>query len=278
MDEVSDSILVTGADGMVGSYVDFGVRTNRRILDVTDLREVMAVCLRYRPKVILHLAAETDVDRCERDPAYAYSVNSVGAYHITVGARAIGARVVYISTAGVFDGEKEGPYTISDKPNPRNYYGHSKYLGELSVLQNSDHPLVVRACWMMGGGPHRDQKFVAKIVAQVRDPKVKEIKAITDQLGAPTFGKDLIVEVRRLIQEGRVGVVHLSNTGVASRFDVAKEIVQELRPELPVVPVDSKSFLLDAKRTKNEMLEVETGYMRPWQNALREYLKTEWNS
>ncbi len=271
-------VLITGANGMVGSYVDFGIKTGRRSLDVTDLDETISVVKKHNPRVILHLAAETDVDRCERDPEYAYLVNGVGTYNMTVAAREVGAKLVYISTAGVFDGEKNSPYATDDKPNPKNFYGHSKYLGELAVRGNLSDYLIVRVCWMMGGGTGKDQKFVAKIMQQLRDPAVKEIKAVTDQVGAPTFGKDLVGGIKRLISEGKTGIFHLPNAGSASRYDVAKKIVEMMKPDMTVTPVDSSYFNLDAKRTKNEVLEVAPGYMRPWQEALEEYLRTEWVS
>ncbi len=270
--------LITGANGVVGGYIDFGIKTDRQSMDITNLKEVLAVANKYKPNVILHLAAETDLDRCERDPEHAFLTNSVGTYNMSVAARDVKAKLVYVSTAGVFDGEKASPYTTSDKPNPKNLYGHSKYLGELAVIGNLDDYIIVRACWMMGGGPEKDRKFVAKIVRQLRDPAVKEIKAITDQVGAPTFAKDLVVSIKRLIAENKSGIFHLSNTGRASRYDVAKEIIKVLKSNIPVVPVDSSYFNLDAKRTNNEMLEVDSGYMRPWQEALREYLETEWQA
>src|SRR3989344_4148971 len=109
--DIFDRALITGADGMIGSYIDFGIRTNHRSLDVTNLAEVMKVCNTHKPKLIIHLAAETDVDQCERDETHAYSVNAVGTYHMALAARDINAKLVYFSTSGVFDGTKGDPYT-----------------------------------------------------------------------------------------------------------------------------------------------------------------------
>lgn len=268
--------LITGADGMVGSYVDFGIKANRRMMDVTDLKEVLNVCKKIKPEVILHLAAETDVDRCERDPQYAHMVNGVGTYNMAIAAKEVGAKLIYISTAGVFDGTKDGSYTEEDKPNPQNYYGHSKFLGELAVKGMLDNFLILRVCWMIGGGPAKDQKFVAKIINQIKDPNVKEIRAVTDQIGSPTFGKDLISAAKILIEKNQTGIFHASNTGIVSRFDVAKFIVDTLRPEVNVIPVESSYFNLDAKRTRNEGLIAKENIMRPWEEALKEYLETEW--
>jgi len=269
-------ILITGTNGMAGSYVDFGIKTDRRSLDVTDLKEVLGVCYKYKPEAIVHLAAETDVDRCERDPEYAYLVNSIGTYNIAIAAKELGAKLIYISTAGIFDGLKESPYIEEDEPNPKNFYGHSKFLGELAVKGILKNYLILRVCWMMGGGPNKDQKFVAKIISQIKNPQTKEIKVITDQIGSPTFAKDLIKAIKILIQENRTGIFHMANTGIVSRYEVAKFIVETLRPEVKVIPVDSSYFNLDAKRTRNEGLVSKVNLMRPWQEALKEYLETEW--
>lgn len=271
-----EKVLITGSNGMVGSYVDFGVKTDRRSLDVTDLKEVLNVCQGYKPEAIIHLAAETDVDRCERDPEYAYLANGVGTYNMAVAAKNLNTKLVYISTAGVFDGLKEGPYTEEDEPNPQNYYGHSKFLGELAVKGILKNYLILRVCWMMGGGLLKDQKFVAKIINQIKNPETKEIKVITDQIGSPTFAKDLIRAIKILLQENKTGIFHLANTGIVSRYDVAKFIVETLRPEIKVIPVDSSYFNLDAKRTKNEGLVSKINLMRFWQEALKEYLEIEW--
>lgn len=271
-------VLITGTDGMAGSYVDFGIKTDKRSLDVTDLKEVLSVCRKHKPRVIIHLAAETDVDRCERDPSHAYLVNSVGTYNMAVAAKELDAKLVYISTAGVFDGIKENSYTEEDVPNPQNYYGHSKFLGELAVKGMSDNFLILRVCWMMGGGVKKDQKFVAKIINQLKNPEIKEIRAVTDQIGSPTFAKDLIAAVKIIISEDKRGIYHMSNTGINSRYDVAKFIVDFLRPEMKIIPVESSYFNLDAKRTKNEGMVSKVNLMRPWRNALREYLETEWGS
>lgn len=276
MSIMQDKILVTGSGGMVGSYVDFGIKTDHRSMDVTDLKEVLNTFEKYKPRAVLHLAAETDVDRCERDPDYAYKVNSLGTYNLAVACKKYGAKLVYISTAGVFDGQKDGAYTEEDEPNPQNYYGHSKFLGELAVKGMLKDYLILRVCWMVGGGPDKDQKFVAKIIRQLLDKKTKEIKAITDQAGAPTFGKDLVRAAKILIEKDEKGIFHLANSGKTTRYGVAEFVVKFLGSDAKMVPVDSAYFGLDAKRTKNETLSSRVNLMRPWEEALGEYLADEW--
>lgn len=270
-----NKVLITGANGMVGSYVDFGIKTDRRSLDVTDLKEVRAVCRKYKPEAIIHLAAETDVDRCERDPEHAYLINSVGTFNVATVAKEIGAKLVYVSTAGVFDGLKKTNYTEKDKPNPQNYYGQSKYFGELAVRGILDNYIIARVCWMFGGGPKKDQKFVAKIIEQL--PK-GELKVVTDQIGSPTFGKDLIAGIKKLLKSDSKGIYNLANEGVCSRYEFAQTIVKILGKNTKILPVKMSDFKMDAVRTFNEGMVSKIKTQRNWRNALKEYLKTEWKN
>lgn len=266
--------LITGATGMVGSYVDFGIKTDRRSLDITDLKEALAVCKKYKPDVIIHLASETDVDRCERDPGVAYIVNTIGTYNMAVAAKEVGAKFVYISTGAVFDGLSQEPYQESDIPNPQNYYAQSKYLGELAVQGVLSDYIIARAGWMFGGGVEKDQKFVAKIIAQAGKP---EIKAVNDKFGSPTYGKDLINGIKELVRQDQTGVFNMANKGMCSRYEMAKFIIDTLHVPMAVTSVDSSFFNLDAARGNSEaMTSSRTNVMRPWQDALKEYLETEW--
>lgn len=268
--------LVTGSDGMLGSYVDFGIKTNRRSLDVTDLKEVRVVCEKYKPKAILHFAAETDVDRCERDPEYAYLVNSIGTYNIALVSAELGIKMVYISTNAVFDGSKKEPYNEEDKPHPTNFYGHSKLLGEFAVREFLNDYLILRVSWMMGGGPSKDQKFVSKIINQLKKDGVSRIDVVDDQFGALTYAKDLVGAIKILLNENKTGIFHLPNSGFSSRYGVAKEIVDILGLKARVNAVDSSFFSLDASRNGNDRLGSSLQIMRPWQVALKEYLELEW--
>ena len=268
--------LITGADGMVGSYLDFGIKTDRETLDVTNLTSVLEMVNKIKPKVILHLAALTDLDTGEKNPSLAYFINTVGTYNVALAARKIGAKLVYISSTGVFDGKKKGAYKENDIPNPMNHYGHSKYAGELIIQSMLSNYIIARACWMFGGGPTRDKKFIAKNIQQLKKPDVTEIKAVNDVKGSPTFGKDLVEALKKLITKNAKGIFHLTNKGVCSRYDVAKIIVGTLKPSVKVVGVNGDYFNLPAKRVTNESSVSRVNLMRPWQEALQEYLIVEW--
>jgi dTDP-4-dehydrorhamnose reductase len=273
-DDLLETALITGADGMIGSYIDFGVHTNHRALDVTNLAEVMRVCTEHKPKLIIHLAAETDVDHCEHDETHAYNVNAVGTYNVATAAKKIGAKLVYISTSGVFDGAKSEPYTEEDAPAPQTVYGHSKYLGELAVQGLLEDYLILRIAWVFGGGPKRDQKFVAKILKQLDKP---EINVVSGKRGSPTYGKDLVAGMRRLVEEGKSGVYHMGNAGSPTRTDVVREIARITGSHAEVREVPPSFFgLRDANRPDNESMVSKVPYMRPWQEALADYIHTEW--
>jgi dTDP-4-dehydrorhamnose reductase len=269
-----NKVLITGAGGMVGSYIDFGIKTDHRTLDITSFDEVMKVVRQHRPEVIIHLAAETDVDRCDRDQNNAYLVNGAGTYNVAAAALDVGAKLVYISTAGIFDGEKKEPYTETDSANPQNFYGRSKYMGELIVRGMLDDYIIGRACWMFGGGPEKDLKFVGKIIRQLDK---SEIRAVDDAYGSPTFGKDLVTAVKQLLAEDARGIFHLSDEGSCSRYEVAKLIVDTLQPSVKLTPVPLDYFP-GANRVKNEAMSSKVKLTRPWQEALKEYLETEWKT
>lgn len=266
-----ESVLITGSDGVVGSYIDFGIHTDRSMLDVTNLSNVMDVCKKHMPKKIIHLAAATDLAWCEKEPAQAHFINAVGAYHMALAAREIGAKLIYVSTSGVFDGTKKEPYTEEDMPEPVNVYGHSKYLGELAVAGVLSDYLIVRTSWVFGGGKGKDTKFVGKIMSQIKSP---EIKAVTDKHGSPTYAKDLAQAIKKLIEEDARGIIHLGG-GKATRFEVAKEIISIVGSTTSVLPVTSDDFPSIYISGENESMAA-SAYMRPWQEALRDYIKNEW--
>jgi dTDP-4-dehydrorhamnose reductase len=271
-DENKQKILITGAGGMVGSYINFGFKTDIKTLDISDEKSVEMAFKKYSPEVVIHMAAETDVDRCEKEPAHAYKINSLGTYNIAKNARNFGVKMVYISTSAVFDGKKDDPYSEKDMPNPQSVYGRTKYVGEIIVKDIVPEHLIVRAGWMFGGGPEKDKKFVAKIIKQLDKP---EIKVVNDKMGCTTFGKDLVAGIKTLLDKNETGIYHLANKGLCSRYDIACEIIKLFKPSVKIIPVSSEYFNLPAPRGA-ETISSETDIMRPWQEALREYILTEW--
>jgi dTDP-4-dehydrorhamnose reductase len=239
---------------------------------------VLRIVEARRLDAVLHLAAETDVDRCEREPGHAYRTNAIGTANVVRACRRVGATLVYISTGGVFDGEKEAPYTEDDAPRPLSVYAKSKLEGERIVQDHLDRAFVVRAGWMIGG-VEKDKKFVAKIIQQLTDGQ-RQILAVNDKIGSPTFTDDLAAGLLRLVETGRFGLYHMVNQGWGSRYDIARHVVVCWGdPAVEVVPVGSDRFPLPAPRGRSEAMENRRlaemqcdGWMRPWQTALAEYV------
>lgn len=276
--DLFERALITGSGGMVGSYIDFGMRVPHGTLDVSDLSAVRKVVAVQRPRLIIHLAAATNLIACEKEPQQAYMVNAVGTYNVALVAREVGAKLVYVSTSAVFDGVKEAPYVESDVPTPNTQYGHSKYLGELAVAGLLSDFLILRTCWVFGGGPHKDHKFVGNIK---RKSDEQQIQVIGGKRGSPTYGKDLVAAMVALVEEGGRGVYHVSNKGAPTRVDIAREIVTLSGSSAKVVEAEAAVFEKDypgAGSRGNESITSSKIELRPWQDALKEYLDTEWGA
>lgn len=292
-------VLITGSGGMLGSavYPAF-VRAGHTVLasdlaphpvdglpmeglDVRNHSAVASAAQAYRPELILHLAAETDLERCEVDPDHAWTTNALGTENVALVASQLAVPMVYISTAGVFDGMViDRPYTEFDQPNPINAYGGSKFEGEGIVRSLVRDHFIVRAGWMVGG-IELDHKFVGKIVNQLR-AGVKEVKAVTDRLGTPTYTEDFAQNLLVLIGTPYTGLYHMTCEGSGSRFDVAREILSFYgRDDVEVIPVGSDHFAAEyfAPRPVSEMMRNYKlalrgiNRMRPWREALRAYLE-----
>jgi len=289
-------ILVTGAAGMLGSDLcpvlrqagnevfptDISSEKGTEYLDVRDQTSVNQHVRRMKPDLVMHLAAETDVDKCELEPQHAFVTNTIGTQNVALACQAQACAVVYISTIGVFDGEKTEPYEEWDTPNPINVYGRSKLEGEKIVSRLLSNYFIVRAGWMMGGGPTKDKKFVGKIVNQLAKG-AKTLRAVDDKFGSPTYAEDFSNCLVDLIRSRRYGLYHCTSRGVASRYEIAKRIVQELgKSDIEVLPVSSAYFPLPARRarsevSRNRMLELlAMDKTRTWQEALKAYIQASW--
>ena len=283
-------ILVTGAAGAVGGYVPTvftdaelvltSLAGEHRRLDIRDSDGVAAAFDDVKPDVVLHLAAATDVDGCERDPDLAFASNAAATENIARACRDNDCELVYVSTGAVFPGDKPNPYVETDEPGPANVYGRSKLAGEKHVTELLDRYYIVRAGWMIGGAA-RDQKFVGKI-AQLLWSGETHLKAVNDKWGSPTYAPDLLEGVKHLLASGRQGLYHLVNPGMVTRYDIALELRTVLeRPDVEIEPVSSDAFPLPAPRGRSEALQnhklEQLGFdeARPWQDALRAYVVDE---
>lgn len=268
-------VVTTGAAGMVGAYVDFGLRPTKEELDVLDREAVLRFMTEHRPRAVIHLAAATDTTRCENDPAYAYALNGVGTLNVALAAQAVGAVMVYISTSRVFSGEKEVPYAETDQPDPTSVYGRSKRLGEVITSLVAAEHLIIRTSWVFGGGRERDNKFYGTVLKKLLSGE-KELMALSDVVGSPTYAKDLIESIKNLLEKNTRGIVHVSNGSPATRADIAQRMVEVLGLATSVRPVDRAYFETGHLLPANEAISSQSVHLRSWQEALKEYIDTEW--
>ncbi len=250
-------------------------------LDVRQYNQVRSMVEKIEPEMIMHLAAETDVDKCELEPDAAFLTNTIGTQNVALICQERNIPMVYISTIGVFFGDKLEPYTEFDTPNPINVYGRSKLEGEKIVQNLLSLYYIVRAGWMIGGGPEKDKKFIAKIINQIRSTKL--LKAVNDKIGSPTYTFDFSRCLASLIETNYYGLYHCTNKGWCTRFDVACKIVDFLGcSDVKVQPVTSACFPLPAQRSRSEMsrnyklelLGIDS--VRNWDVALEEYIEKYW--
>ena len=270
-----DRVLTTGAGGMVGAYIDFGLRPSSKELDITVEEDVLAYFKKHQPSAVIHLAAAADMARCENEPSYAYDINVRGTYNIVSAAKELDIPVVTVSSSRVFSGDKDTPYKESDIPNPHTHYGTTKYIAEMITEKMINNHLIVRTAWVFGGGPEKDNKFYGKVINQIQDNS-SEINALGDVKGSPTYAKDLVETIKQILADNRKGTYHVTNTGVASRFDIAELIALEFGNTVSVKSVDRSYFPGAESLPDNEAVESVVYQLRPWKEALREYLDTEW--
>ena len=296
--------LATGAAGMLGSsLIPTLVRAGHEVvatdidlrapapwgagfptIDWLDVRErsvVDAAVAEVAPDMVLHLAAETSLERSDEDQDHAWLTNTIATKYVAQACRRTGTPITYISTAGVFDGTKtSGPYHEFDAANPINTYGASKYEGEGIVRETVEQHYVLRAGWMVGGGPGKDHKFVSRILEQLREGRTT-LHAVGDKLGTPTYTADFARCYLNLIGEAVPGLYHMACEGEGSRFDVAARILELLgRDDVELVEVTSDFFAEEfpSERPRSEIMRNLTldlqgmNLMRPWQDALADYL------
>lgn len=294
----NERVLITGAGGMLGNavYPYFSSRfthlsaTDKDVneswlshLDVRDTAELRRRFASIKPTLVLHLAACTDLEFCEVHPDVAKDTNETSTREVAALCEEYGATLVYISTAGVFDGTKEGFYTEQDQPRPIMVYGQTKYDGELHAAASCSRHFIVRAGWMVGGGAAKDHKFVHHILGQIVSG-AKVIHAVNDRFGTPTYTHDFALNLFKLLDSRKYGTYHMVCEGSGTRYDVARHILDiSGRSEIELKSVDSTFFEGNyfAPRPVSEMMlnanlsALGINLMRPWRDALQDYVTRE---
>jgi dTDP-4-dehydrorhamnose reductase len=253
-------------------------------LDFRDFDAYRSDVMAFRPDYLFHLGAHTSLEYCEEQPDDAYLTNTLAAEHAVHIANELGIPLLYISTAGIFDGAQE-TYDDWAEPNPLGHYARSKYMGERFVAANCRQHLVCRAGWMMGGGPAKDKKFIQKLMAQLK-AGATELNVVDDKLGTPTYTIDFARNVKLLLERKYWGIYNMVCPGVTSRLDVARYLVEALglNGQVAISPVSSDYFAAEyfaARPASERLLTVkldlrELNIMRDWKICLEEYLAEQY--
>lgn len=284
-------IVVTGAAGQLGSYlmqaisragatpIGFGRQAGLSVdaaVDIADDQAFGRAIDETQPDAIIHAAAMTDVDGCEKDARLADRINHLGARNVAHAAVRSNAYLIAVSTDFVFSGSAP-PYPEDAPTDPISVYGSSKSAGELAVLEASDAFAVARTAWLYGGrGKHFPRTILNLLAAR------PEMEVVEDERGNPTFAGDLAQALVQIVSRRLPGIVHLTNEGTTSRFDLARQVASlaGLSPER-VQPTTVEAFLrqypLPARRPRDSSLAnvraSATGVtLRPWLDALASYI------
>lgn len=249
-------------------------------LDITDEKKISDVISAYRPDVIINCAAFNLVDKAEERSDDAFAVNAAGPKNLARAAALQKALLVHFGSDYVFDGLKEnGLYVESDQTNPLNEYGKSKLAGEQGVLAEFDRCLVLRLSWVFGAGR---QNFIYKLSQWVE--KNEYVKVACDEFSVPTWTATVVDVALRAIDEGLVGLYHLTNSGFCSRYEWAKVILDGLGIRKFIRPVSMDAFHLPARRPRFSAMSNGqiAGLLRidipEWDDAVRSFLATDRNS
>ncbi len=288
MIRTAKKVLIVGSDGQLAFDLikvfkdDCEVAgSTHKDFDVADKTAVFNFIENKKPEIIINAAANTKTEECELNPEKSFQTNAIGAYNVSKAAASVGAKIIFISTDYVFDGSKEF-FTESDNPNPLNVYGASKLAGELLTrIANQDY-FIIRTCWLYGAhGSGKGYSFISLMLEKARNSE--NIKVVDDQFGSPTYTYDLALKIKELINKNApAGTYHIANSCSCSWYEFAKKIFElsNLKPNFE--QIKSGDGLSKIKRPKYSVLLSENlkkqgiESLRPWQNALRDFL-SEYN-
>jgi dTDP-4-dehydrorhamnose reductase len=273
-------VLVLGATGMLGTDLlkewlsDELIPAGSAEADLRDFAQLERLVRNVRPDWIVLSAAYTDVDGCERNPELAFAVNGAGVENVARAARSWGARVFLVSTDYVFDGRGHRPYEVAEPVAPLNVYGASKAAGEAALRSGHSAWCIGRTSWLFGvHGPSFPDKILR--AAETRP----ELSVVNDQIGSPTYTRDLARAIRDLVLKDARGIVHITNEGICSWFDFACEILfQSGRNSVPILPISTDQSARPARRPNYSALSPSSLHaygmrLRPWQDALKAFLE-----
>ena len=278
-----EHVLILGAKGMLGGELKRlfprAFAWDREEVDVThtsDLR-LKIQDLNPKPEAIINCVAYNDVDGAETKKELAFALNTKAPGDIAALCGELGIPMVHFSTNYVFDGER-GEYGETDTPHPLSVYAQSKYEGELAVQKNTGHYYLIRTAVLFGpkGESELSKKSFIELMLDLSAQKDRA-QAVCDEINSITYVVDLARQVRVLLDQAYPwGIYHVVNSGSGSWYDFAQEIFNISKPGFPLDPIYASEFQRPAARPKKSvLLNTKLPALRPWQEALREYLNNE---
>lgn len=276
------NVLVTGATGQLGSDMcdalaarGLGHRgLGSRDLDICDRAAVEEYFSSYAPEVVIHCAAYNAVDKAESDAERCNLVNVLGTENIALACKKVKAKMVFFSSDYVFSGSKDGEYEVNDEKQPLSVYGKSKSLAEEKIKQITDKYFILRISWLFGISGNN---FVKKLLTL--SESTNEVNVVDDQIGSPTYTRDLANLVCDMMVTEKYGIYHAANAGFCSRAELAKRIFELAGRETDVNPITSDELFSGARRPLNSRLSRKSldlaGFsgLPSWESALERYLK-----
>ncbi len=283
-------ILVTGAKGQLGfdclrelkerGYTNV-LGIDKDELDITDEKAVLDFIRSYKPEVVMHNAAWTAVDKAEEMPEAVYKVNSLGPKYIAMACKEVGATMFFISSDYVFDGKGDKPFEVNDPKNGLSVYGKTKSAGEDFVTSTLDKYFIIRISWAFGINGHN---FI-KTMISLADKGHNELNVVSDQIGSPTYTRDLSKLMCDMMTTKKYGIYHATNEGFCSWAEFAEYIFSYIHADIKVNSVTTEEYLklvpnqasrpLNSRLNKDCLTKAGFNHLPSWQDATTRYIRDE---
>lgn len=277
-----EKVLVTGASGQLGFDVVKRLKSleinslgvGSRELDIVDEKQIKRCIESFLPTTIIHCAAYTAVDKAEEERDKCYKVNVIGTKNLAEICKEFDIKLLYISTDYVFDGKGNTPFEEDEQPNPLNYYGYTKAEGEKIIKELLKKFFIVRTSWLYGINGNNFVKTMLKL-----SETQNVIYVVNDQIGSPTYTKDLAELIIDIALTDKFGIYHGVNEGYCSWYEFACEIFRLTEKNIKVTPISTNEYPAKAKRPLNSRLSkknLDKNHFKRlphWQDALKRFLK-----
>jgi len=275
--------IITGSSGQLAKAFirkftelnfDF-IAPSEQDLDITNKEKISNVFSQFNPDVVINCAAYNNVEYAQQDNTKAILINKTAITNLVEESKKYNAKFVHFGSDYVFDGTKNDLYVETDKTNPLNEYGKSKLAGEQEALKYNNS-LVCRLSWVIGEG---QQNFLFKLSGWLKNNKV--IKVSNDEISVPCFSFDIANTVIKALDKNLIGLYHLTNSGKASRYELAKEFVKFNKFDNEILPVPMASFNSKVQRPlftamSNKKISTELNINIPeWKYSLKKFVDSK---